>query len=217
MLHYADAGAAAPTAAWRQRSCPPHVLQVRIFLPYTKHSPPSPLTYLPLITSALQVQRQLRQVQSQRSSATVWPAPANDGTQYDDCVGRILSTDPARFPVEASQRTWCIYFAISGLHRVVQTKSRPALTDKLKFDLACSQAWRCHYCTSLLPVAFQVDHFIEWQFGGVHEAANLKATCATCHSEKNRLVTMAQHVKNDAVQATLRSGFRLHVEAVPNP
>jgi len=145
--------------------------------------------------------------------------PTYDGftntQQYDDCVEMILATNPARLPVEASQRAWCIYFAIAGLHRVEQKISRPALADRLKFDLACSQAWKCFYCTSLLPVAFQVDHFVEWQFGGVHEAANLKATCATCHSEKNRLVIMAIHIRNEAVQATRSNKPKL--VTVPNP
>ena len=125
--------------------------------------------------------------------------------QFEDCVERIKTTNQDRFPLEESQRTWCVFFAVTSLERSAQTTSRTYLTEKLKLDVACSQQWRCFYCHSLLPVAFQIDHLMELQFGGVHKAANLKATCATCHVENNRLVNIAQHIRHDAVQAMLRS------------
>ena len=69
---------------------------------YTEYSPPSPLTYLPLITSALQVLRHIRQMHSQESSAPVWRAPANAGACAADALCAIFS--PFLFRSEASPK-----------------------------------------------------------------------------------------------------------------
>ena len=57
---------------------------------YTKYSSPSLLTYLLLITSALQVLRHIRQMQCQRLSAPVWRAPANAGACVADALFAIF-------------------------------------------------------------------------------------------------------------------------------
>ena len=69
---------------------------------YTEYSPPSPLTYLPLITSELQVLRHIRQMHSQQSSAPVWRAPANAGACAADALCAIFS--PFLFRSEASPK-----------------------------------------------------------------------------------------------------------------
>ena len=69
---------------------------------YTEYSPPSPLTYLPLITSALQVLRHIRQMHSQESSAPVWRAPANAGACAADALCAIFS--PFLFRSKASPK-----------------------------------------------------------------------------------------------------------------
>ena len=76
----------------------------------------------------------------------------------------------------------------------ILSRSKRKYNVSHKIDIAYRQGYKCGHCKLFpIPPAFEIDHKIPLESGGLDDLRNLWALCPNCHKEKTRRENLKKH------------------------